>query len=408
MQKDWPEILAAAALEILGQPAERRGNEWRYGRHGSLVVNVDGQRAGSWHDFESGRGGGVLELLRHYQGLDKPQALEWLRTRDLLQDAHPGTPGRTESRPAVVGCPRGRPWPEIVGNSPPGQQGQTSGPDQDVLRRISWARSWWEASHPIPTSSEHPARRWLANRKLWRSELPLPAVIHWAPATGQHTGAGSIVALAAQPAAWTASWPETPELAAVQLVHIDAQGKPALDRPAEAGGLNKRTMGMLQGAVVVLGNPLLAETFAQARVAEGLADALGMASRFEGTSVAALGTSGMMGQDQLLAQWLASADQGVRVHCDADNPKQGKPPAGRRAAAVLMLAVNEAGGRALIIPPAPGCKDFADECAQCPDFGPLPEGWEDYAMTLRETTNWPRWEVARVATTIMQELSNDD
>ena len=67
-----------SVLEVLGQPAERRRNEWRYGRHGSLVVNVAGQRVGSWHDFEADGGGG-LDLLRHYEGLDKPEALEWLR-----------------------------------------------------------------------------------------------------------------------------------------------------------------------------------------------------------------------------------------------------------------------------------------------------------------------------------------
>ena len=107
-------------------------------------------------------------------------------------------------------------------------------------------------------------------------------------------------------------------------------------------------------------------------------------------------------------RFYSRARGGRPIHNDADEAKDGRPPAGRRAAAVLMLAVNEAGGRALIVPPAPGCKDYADECAQGPDFGPLPEGWDHYATTLRETTNWPRWEIARVATTIMQELSNDD
>ena len=56
---DWPEILKAVALEVLGQPAERRRNQWHYGRHGSLAVHVGGQRAGSWRDFEAGRGCGV-------------------------------------------------------------------------------------------------------------------------------------------------------------------------------------------------------------------------------------------------------------------------------------------------------------------------------------------------------------
>ena len=399
---DWSEILKVVALEILGQPTERRGNEWRYGRHGSLVVNIGGQRAGSWRDFEAGHGGGALEFLRHYQGLEKVQAIEWLRTRGLLQHS------RLERHPTAITSSSGHRQPTNVGNGATTPQGRPSESDPDVLRRIDRARSWWEASQPIPASPEHPARRWLANRRLWRPDLPLPAAIRWAPATGQHTGAGTIVALAAQPVAWDAAWPDLPKVASVQLVHVDTQGQPALDRPVEAGGREKRTMGMLRGAAVFLGNPRLQEAVDPVHIAEGLADALALASRVPGTAIAALGTSGMVGQDRLLAQSLANSHQGVQVHCDTDEPKQGRPPAGRRAAAVLMLAIHEAGGRALIVPPTHGCKDFAEECARGPDFGPLPEGWEDYARTLRETTEWPRWEIARVATTLMQVLNNDD
>lgn len=397
---DWPEILRAVALEVLGQPTERRGTEWRYGRRGSVVVNVGGQRAGSWWDFEAGHGGGALELLRHHQGLDKAQALEWLRARALLHDHRPG------SRATVIACAGDHRNPEDAGNRPPTTEERASGTDPDVARRLRWARSWWDGSQGIPTSPDHPARRWLAHRKLWRPELPLPAAVRWAPATGQHTGAGSIVALAAPPVAWAATWPDLPDVAAVQLVHVDAQGQPALDRPAGEGGLEKRTVGVAHGSAVILGNPQLPDASTPVHVAEGLADALALASRHEGPAIAALGTSGMMAGP--LAHWLASAAQGVRVHCDADEAKQGRPPAGRRAAAVLMVAVNDAGGAALIVPPTPGCKDFAQECAQGPKFGSLPESWEDYAKTLKETTKWPRWEIARVATAILQEMGNDD
>ena len=397
---DWTEILRAVALEVLGQPTERRGNEWRYGRRGSLVVNVGGQRAGTWRDFEAGHGGGALELLRHHQGLDKAQAIEWLRVRGHLPGDRPG------SSATVIACPRGRRNPKDTGNGPPESKERASRADSDLEQRLRWARSWWEGSHPIPASPEHPARRWLAHRKLWRPELPLPAPVRWAPATGQHTGAGTIVALAAPPVAWAASWPELPEVTAVQLVHVDTQGQPTLDRSADEGGLDKRTIGVVQGAAVVLGNPLLPEAATPVRVAEGLADALALASRHDGAAVAVLGTSGMM--DRTLAQWLAGAAQGVRVHCDADVSKNGRPPAGRRAAALLMVAVNDAGGQALIVPPASGCKDYADEAAQGPGFGSLPDGWDDYARTLRETTKWPRWEIARVATIILKEMDDDD
>ena len=149
---DWAEILKAVALEVLGQPAERRGNEWRYGRHGSLVVNISGQRAGTWRDFEAGHGGGTLELLRHYQDLDKPQALEWLRAQGLLPNSRP------ESRPTVITCTGDQPRAQNAGNRAPAPQERASGPDPDLLRRIDRARSWWQASQSIPTSTEHPAR----------------------------------------------------------------------------------------------------------------------------------------------------------------------------------------------------------------------------------------------------------
>ena len=42
----------------------------------------------------------------------------------------------------------------------------------------------------------------------------------------------------------------------------------------------------------LLGNPVLADAYGPVRVAEGLADALPLASRFERSAVALLGTSG--------------------------------------------------------------------------------------------------------------------
>ena len=311
----------------------------------------------------------------------------------------------------MITCTGDQPRAQNAGNRAPAPQERASGPDPDLLgASIGRAPGGRPPSPSRRRRSIRPVintRRWLANRRLWRPELPLPAAVRWAPATGQHTGAGSIVALPPPPVAWAAAWPELPTVAAVQLVHVDAQGQPALDRPAEAGGREKRAMGMLQGAAVVLSNPLLPEASAPAHVAEGLADALALASRMEGTAIAALGTSGMMGQDQLLAQWLAGAAQGVRVHCDADEPKQGRPPAPRRAAPRRGCA--DAGGqrrrrRGTDRSSGPGLQGLRRRVRPGPDFGPLPEGWDDYASTLRETTDWPRWQIARVATNVLHEL----
>jgi len=61
-QIDWQRIAPEVALQLLGEPSSKRSHEWRYGTHGSLVVNVD---AGTWWDFENDKGGGLIDLIKH-------------------------------------------------------------------------------------------------------------------------------------------------------------------------------------------------------------------------------------------------------------------------------------------------------------------------------------------------------
>ena len=61
-QIDWQRIAPEVALQLLGEPRTKRSHEWRYGTHGSLVVNVD---AGTWWDFENDKGGGLIDLIKH-------------------------------------------------------------------------------------------------------------------------------------------------------------------------------------------------------------------------------------------------------------------------------------------------------------------------------------------------------
>ena len=361
---DWPRLMREAALSVLGEPAKCHRGEWRYRSHGSLVVHIGGPRAGRWWDFESGAGGGVLDFLEQFAGLDRAQALAWL-------------PGR----PALL--PRCR-------------TSHPTRPDTDARHRFDLARSRWASSKPIPTSPDHPARRWLARRKLWWPSLPLPPSVRWLDARGTHTGAGSIIVLAAPPSAWVDVWPQLPALVAVQLVHLDAGGQPALDRPLESGGLQKRTYGLVRGAALIIGNPLLEEALTPARVAEGLADTLALASRHEGPVICTFGTSGL--RSLTLARWLAGAPRRVLVHSDRDLPKDGLPPGGRRAAATLWMAIRDAGGTAEIVPPGVGFSDVADEAAAGVALPLLPEEWLGYARTLAEMhPNWPRAEVARIS-----------
>ena len=278
------------------------------------------------------------------------------------------------------------------------KQAGKAGSMQGIAREL-----WSRRTLPIPTDERHPARLWLAARNLWRPELPPPAALRWLPGeahfqgNGKHTGAGSLVALVAAPQAWQDAWPDLPPPQAIQLVAIDAYGNPALDRPAEVGGLGKRSIGQTTNAVVVFGCPDLSATMEPVRVAEGMADALALASRYPGPAIATLGTATMAAQS--LGAWLATCPAGVTVHADADG-------SGEAAARKFRRNVLAAGGIASARLPARG-KD-AGEAAVASPFGPLPEGWTEYAATLVETTGWPRWEVARQAVTMLSDVTEEE
>ena len=285
------------------------------------------------------------------------------------------------------------------------EKGQNRGPTRSV-DMLAIARSTWAKAQSISADPEHPARRWLDARHLWRPGLPLPSSIRWLPAgehyqgRGPHTGAGSLLALAAPPAAWTEAWPALPEARAVQLIAVDQGGAPTLDRPAENGGLGKRSYGSTAGLIVVVGNPFLSDAISPVRVAEGIADALALASRYSGPAVATLGTSGMTDEEAShLVRWLVKAAFGAVIHADAD---AGGEHNARQLRRQLIAAAN---GPVTAVLPVQG-KDAAEAAAFVP-FPALPEGWEGYAKTLTETTNWPRWEIARQASCILSEVADD-
>ena len=73
---------------------------------------------------------------------------------------------------------------------------QSSPPPRPQPRTDYPVRVWTETT-AIPADAGHPARRWLAQRNLWRPEVAAPAPLRWLPAAltrpGPHTGAGSLV-----------------------------------------------------------------------------------------------------------------------------------------------------------------------------------------------------------------------
>ena len=285
---------------------------------------------------------------------------------------------------------RNRPSP------PPVTPYQPSSPPRRQHRSDLPARIWAE-TEAIPNDAGHPARRWLANRNLWRAEVEVPASLRWLPASktrpGPHTGAGSLTALLALPTAWTESWPHLPAPQAVEIIAVKEDGQPALDRPASGGGLGKRTLGTKVGAVLILGNPLLGDAEVPVRIAEGVADVLALAARFSGPAIASMGDAGMTAKG--FPEWVAWSGAGAVVHADNDD-------AGQTAARRLCGAVRIHGGTARAVLPPQG-KDAGVVSANNP-FPPLTEYWPGYADTLAEVNGWPRWEAQRQASLLMEEV----
>ena len=69
------------ARRLLGEPDSKTRREWRYGRRGSLKIDL---AAGTWKDFEQDEGGGVLDLVERERSTDNAGALDWLKQEGFL------------------------------------------------------------------------------------------------------------------------------------------------------------------------------------------------------------------------------------------------------------------------------------------------------------------------------------
>ena len=349
-----------------------------------MVWTEPSTKAGTFYDFEANIGGGALVFLEHEGAMDRNEALAWLRERGLISISIPS------SRESSIG---GNPERARLRPSPP-----ATGNGDELL---PYEQRLWQQSEPVPMRPDHPARRWLEARYLWRPDCPLPKAVRWLCGGPRHEGAGSIIAALAPLSQWQDSWPRVPVPVAVHVVAIDAEGRPSLDRPKAYGGRGKRIYGQARTTVLLIGNPCLHESIGPVRLCEGLADALALASRFEGPVFGSIGTPSRLARDTHLVDFLAGASCGVVIH--ADNDLSG---VGIQAGATLRQAVRTAGGQVRLVRVQDG-KDPADQ-ATASRFHPLDIAWISYAQTLREMyAEWPRWEVARQATVALGGPIND-
>lgn len=67
------------ASALFGQPNHALSSraQLRFGSHGSLAIEIAGDKRGEWYDHENKLGGGVLDLIKHHTGLSNGEVAEW-------------------------------------------------------------------------------------------------------------------------------------------------------------------------------------------------------------------------------------------------------------------------------------------------------------------------------------------
>ena len=149
--------IPALIRDLLGEPDKRasRGDQWRYGGKGSLAVDVG---RGLFADFETGEGGGLLDLICKVRGGRRADAARWLERGGWIETTHQKGAGRL-NKPTQT--PRHGAWEPIrsplAGDPAPDVQPDPGG----------WLRLWRASQSPEGS----PVARYLEGRGL-----SLPAV----------------------------------------------------------------------------------------------------------------------------------------------------------------------------------------------------------------------------------------
>ena len=138
------------AVELLGRPTFRAGQEWRWGRKGSLSVVIGGAKAGMWFDHEAGDGGGFVDLVGRDLGLSRGDALDWTADRIGMGRRHRST--RTHPAPPILSTntpvsPQAQPGAEASPQTPRDEA------DPAVARAeeaAALAERIWASARPAP------------------------------------------------------------------------------------------------------------------------------------------------------------------------------------------------------------------------------------------------------------------
>ena len=335
------------AVHLLGRPNDALSSkaQWRYGKKGSLAIEIDGEKAGTWYDHEHGKGGGALELVTRERGLRNGEALDWARQWLGLPEFRPVT-GHADAQVAetppaapVAFSPPSPPSPaqvdiprpvadvdvESVVDPPPvpDPNGKTPSREPTPEERAAKAASIIAGCSVVNGT---PAERYLRNRGITGT---LPSCLGFRPRAFGKYGALIVVATDDKGA-----------VLAVQQIYITEDGKKAAVEIVKR--TNKAVEGWaLKAAVRMPGAPPLI-------LAEGVETALSVWQATGQETWACLGISN-------IAKAPVPEKAPVIVARDGDAP--GSKADNQIARAVARL---KAGGHEVALASPPEGKDFND------------------------------------------------
>ena len=316
----WPAIAADVVRALLGEPSTCTRTELRYGRKGSLSVDVV---RGRWHDFETGEGGGVLGLVTRERG-SRAAALAWLEAEGFVAQRDPGARA-AESRP---GCPA------VETGNPTGARPCASESARQADSR-RYARQIWKQTRPVAATV---AEAYLEARGVGHAADA--AALRFHPGLSHPVAPGRLSALVA------GVQDVDGRFVGAQRTYLDGARKAAVD-PVRAS-LGRLTGGAVRLADPVDGRLLIGEGIESTAAAVRVLD-------WRGAAWATLGTSG------LRAVEIPAGVHDVVIAADRD------PGGGGQLAAAALAGRLADEGRSVAIELPPFVGDWCDVLALARD-----------------------------------------
>ncbi|MCC2095381.1 MAG: toprim domain-containing protein [Hyphomicrobiales bacterium] len=215
-------LVREIATELCGVPNRAMSNaqRLRFGRRGSLSVDLRAGRAGCWHDHETGNGGSIIDIAARQLGMTFPEACDWIAWRCRVGDTPPDADElarRRAEQDALVAA---------------------EDAERAAQRAARIERAWgiWEASSPPEGTL---VQTYLEARRCWHPWLANGYAIRFNPACPMDDRGVYHCMIAAMRDALTG------EFAGINRTHLLLSG-------TGVGARGKRMLGTAKNAVVRL------------------------------------------------------------------------------------------------------------------------------------------------------------